>query len=424
MKKIILVVFTLLFTVPVFCQETKEYSEDNAAFWYLKAFDELPRFTAGEIQTINRITSKEGFRSLNPMIKSKLDGFKPGKFLEFTEKAKQTAKHCFYEIPENVCKPDDIFFPADFISDSLTTLKGIIWKNLFYDKSEEAAKLCVTYLDFVGAIIQSDSTAEPVLSASKAATGILYVILCAIKDNAPESFKEAVIGSVKEKNNIFSAIDRKQVMENTYKLMLKIFENLDKSPDEALRIYVVSSPQADKNLLMCIRRRKELAKAYDKYRITTDPNYAENNVLKAVDTFMEKDYLSLVFRNDPERYTCPSNGTYTINTYRHFPTKITCTCLESAIKQEQSSKEYLNNTYNSEKEKVLEYFKGNIGLDHSHEYTRMEIMQIAEKHPSLFKDCSLARCLIPSTFQYTMFIWCLNETNTCFKALLSNSSGK
>ncbi len=106
MKKslFILLSFLVLFCNSVFAAK---YTEDNAAYWYQKAFDDLKKvYESDKISTsedaikINGIKSLEDFNKLTPETKKVFEESLKG-FLEYLKKAREQKKCVFWEMPLN-----------------------------------------------------------------------------------------------------------------------------------------------------------------------------------------------------------------------------------------------------------------------------------------------------------------------------------
>lgn len=416
MKKVLIILLVLICTA-AYSQEMN-YIEDNAAYWYLKAFENLPKFCRNDIKAISRIGSKEEFRQINPVIRGKLEAFDVQKFLEFTKTAKESSKHCYYNISDGLGNHNNIFFPEHFFEESIITLTGIAWKSLFYEKHEDAAGIYISCLDFTADLLQPDTTIYPAYAASKYATVLLVSISNAFGDNAAESFKSSVLAKLKEKQAIFSSINKKQIVENTYNLISKNIESIEKNPDEIARLASKQKAKENNNYPKCLRARKELCEAYDNYRANDDQNYAESNILKAVETLMGKGYLSLLNKNTPEYYSCPQKGTYTVITSKYFPTEIECSCEKEFRQDAANNANYKENVFKTEKENIISYFKSNIDLDHSHKPTMQEVKAKKQRYMKLFKNSELANSLIPPYYNYTVALMHLNQCLECFENLI------
>ena len=415
MKNVLIILLVLICTA-AYSQEMN-YIEDNAAYWYLKAFESLPKFCRNDIKAISRIGAKEEFRQINPVIRGKLEAFDVQKFLEFTKTAKESSKHCYYNISDGLGNHNNIFFPEHFFEESIITLTGIAWKSLFYEKHEDAAGIYISCLDFTADLLQPDTTIYPAYAASKYATVLLVSISNAFGDNAAESFKSSVLAKLKEKQAIFSSINKKQIVENTYNLISKNIESIEKNTDEIARLASKQKAKENDNYPKCLRARKELCEAYDNYRANDDQDYAESNILKAVETLMGKGYLSLLNKNTPEYYSCPQKGTYTVITSKYFPTEIECSCETANLQDEEINRDYFEKTFKPEKEVILAYLQKINGLDHSAEPALAEVMAEDQEFKKKLDGSVLAEELAPTSYRYNVFLFCYNQCLSLFQML-------
>ncbi len=416
MKKLFILLFALFCTASCYSQEMN-YTPDNAAYWYIKAFEELPRFNKNDLNAISQIKSKEEFRQINPVIRGKLEAVDVQKYLELTKTAKESTKHCYYNISEGLKNHKNIFFPERFFEESSFVVSGIAWKSLFYEKYEDAANIYISYLDFAADLLQPDITIYQATSASKYATYVLMSIFNAFAGDVPESFKTPVISCIKENFNIFNSINKKQIVANTCDLISKNLEYLEANSEELARFASKQKAKENESFAKCVKARRELCEAYDEYRATDDINYTEADTSKAVTELMEKGYLSLLNKNTPEYYTCPQKGTFTVNTSKHLPTRIECSCETANLQNEEINKEYFEKNFKPEKEIILAYLQKINGLDHSAEPALAEVMAEEQEFKKKLDGSVLAEELTPINYRYNVFLFCYNQCLSLFQML-------
>lgn len=371
MKRIIVIV--VLFTVLVINQiSAMTYTEDNAAYWYTKAFDELVKNTPEkEILELNKITSVEDYNNIPENIRKAIaNEFQ--KLITGIKKAKSVKKCDFWEKYDNeIDEKTKQFFESRLYRKAFATINLMAWYAISMNKPDIAGALWQMILSISAKIGEHNIVLIRFICGDYVRQAIENIdSYC--KNGASPEFKAKFCSYLKNKwpQSIF---DIKDMINDQYEFWKSNLEYLANN-QKALATYFGARNTPDKPKVIrneiCISRIRVINGVIEMY-VMDHGEIDVSDYDKCMKKLRESGYLK---SNDD--FSCPENGIRTIKEVKdgdNMSYDITCSCVKEVFvddfaedsKPMQMAKQYREQSFNSEKETILKYYEIIKNYDHS-----------------------------------------------------------
>lgn len=372
MKKIIVMFF--LFSVLIINQlSAMTYTEDNAAYWYKKAFEELINDLPNkELLSLDKINSVEDYKknvsdSLQKAIADKFQNYISG-----IKKAKSLNKCIFWEKFTNEAEVEkNQFNEARLFRTAFAATDLMAWYAISINKPDIAGALWQMVLSISANIGEHNICLFRFICANWIRRVIINLDgYC--KNGASPEFKAKFCSYFKNKwsQSIFDIKDVINLEFDFWKSNLEYLANNQKG----LARYFGAKNTPDKPVLtenqICKGRLKIITGAIEMYAMDSeDVKFSDYN--NCIEKLTELRYLKA--NND---YSCPENGVRTVKQVKEgndLVYTVSCSCVKEIVaddfaedsKPMQLAKQYRATFFDKEKEDIYKYFEIIKNYDHS-----------------------------------------------------------
>lgn len=395
----------LFFICFLFCNDAfaTEYSEDNAAFWYKKAFcDVLSPLTKTEeyYEKILPLNNLEEFNNLSSETKIELKEVSNEFFINL-KKAK-SIKKCFFWKKGNKNEEDVKFEDSISILHGFRVANALAWYSISIDKPELAGAIWQSMLG-VAFNISEHSSIETRRMVGFATLRVVLDNLDKYFNNASDDFKEKFVSYLKRIPK--SILDLNEAIKIHYEPIKKNFDNY--ANDQRLlatlfgaNMLALNDENKQKTVVdnnhICKINLRLINAGIEMYLLDAeDPDFSKMT-LDEIITLFQKPGIDLL--KEDKDYSCPENGKRTIKVIEDDGVKmyeVTCDCLKERnimsdfdpnSKPMVTAKSYKETRFETDKKQMLDYYEMLLKIDHSKPMTKEQMKEMSSFDNPKYKD--------------------------------------
>lgn len=402
-----------------------KYSEDNAAYWYKKAFSDvlLPLTQLDEYNDkIISLSSLEDFNKLKPESKAKIKEVS-NEFFNNLKKAK-SIKKCFFWKNGTSNEDSVVFEDINMVLHGFKIANAIAWYAISINKTNIAGAIWQTMLSIASNITEHNSIYARSMIGCVTLRIVLKNLDNFLKKDVSDDFKRKFVSYLKKWP--ISFFDMNEVIRIHYDSIKKDFDNY--ANDQRLLASLFGAnvlalndkskqkPVVDNNNI-CKNNLRLINAGIEMYSLEAEGTDFSKMSLDEIITLFQKPGVDLLEKG--KDYSCPENGKRTIKVDESEGEKVffvTCDCLkernfmddyDSNSKPMQIAKNYRETKFETDRKQMLDYYEMLLKIDHSKPMTKEQMKELSSLENPIYKTNAFHARL---GFAYDVFREELEET--------------
>ena len=384
------------------CSFAVKYSEDNAAYWYQKAFNVLKtKYMAQDLpqndkSIIYKLNNLEDFNKLSPETKKILENSLKG-FLTDLKKAKSLEKCLFWKMPLNDKDEKKTQF-EDFkmIYDGFRMGNALAWYAISIKKPDIAGAIWQTMLNISIKISEHNLIDSKIIPGGTTINIVIPSLNNYCAKDASSEFKTKFVHYLKKwPKSIFNMSDSIKIdyeyQKNNVELYAKDQKFLACFFGANLKNLISDTQPAKETVVKenreCLTQRRVIGGALEMYAMDNEEGAAKAANLEwdeVVSLMLKERYIK------ESNFTCPENGKRTITPEKKgddVEYKITCSCTTSSQKNPMDNfkpdsqpmklaKKYKDTQFENDKKQLFEYYEMLLKVDHTKPMNEKEMLAL------------------------------------------------